>query len=119
MNRIWKKLRETKGAALALALFLCAAAFLLLSVSPGESGDMTDEEARLSRTLSAIAGAGKTRIAVYYAAESGGRSVPCGAVIVSEGAGDIAVRLDLLRAAQTLLRLPAGAVEVFEAEGSE
>lgn len=118
MNGIWKKLRETKGAWTVLALSLCAAALLLLSFFPGNDGDMTAEESRLSGTLSAIAGAGETRISIYYAEESGGRSVPCGAVIVSEGAGDIAVRLNLLRAAQTLLRLPAGAVEVFEAEGS-
>lgn len=113
---MWKKLRETKGAMLSLALALCAAACLLLSLFPGGDAGMTAEEARLSRTLSAISGAGKTRISVYYASENGQKGAPCGAVIVAAGAGDVEVRLNLLRAAQTLLRLPAGAVEVFEAE---
>lgn len=115
MNRFWKWLRETKGILTVLALSLCAAVCLTLSAVPGESDGMTAEEARLSGTLSAIAGAGNTRISIHYSAENGNQGVPCGAVIVSEGAGDVAVRLNLLRAAQTLLQLPAGAVEVFEA----
>ena len=119
MNRLWQKIRETKGMAAALALLLCAAVCLLLSVSPGGDAGMTAEETRLSRTLSAIAGAGHTRISIYYSADGGGKGAPCGAIIVAEGAGDIAVRLDLLRAAQTLLHLPAEAVEVFEAEAGK
>lgn len=102
-----------------LTLFLCAAGCLLLSAFPERNGSMTAEETRLSGTLSAIAGAGETRISIYYSVESGRQNVPCGAVIVSEGAGDVTVRLNLLRAAQTLLRLPAEAVEVFVAEGGK
>ena len=40
-------------------------------------------------------------------------STPIGAVIVSEGAGNITVRLSLVRAVRTLLGLSEDAVEVF------
>lgn len=122
MKELGQKIKESKGTVWVLALLVCAAFFLLLPGSSGGDSAMTAEEKRLSETLSAIAGAGRTRISIYYSVSGSGLSgetrVPCGAVIVSEGADDIAVKLNLLRAAQTLLQLPAGAVEVFDAEGS-
>ncbi len=42
-----------------------------------------------------------------------------GVVIVAEGAGDLAVRMDLMRAAQTVLNVPLERVEVFEMKRSE
>ena len=84
-------------------------------------GGMTAEEARISQTLSRIAGAGETRVAVYYAQEasafgSGGGRTPVGAVVVARGAEDIVTRLELRRAAETLLGLSPGQVEVFAME---
>lgn len=117
------RIRAVKGGPWLLALLFCAAAMLLLRFSPGEGGGMTAEESRISRTLSRISGAGDTRVSVYYAQETAsfgaktGKS-PVGAVVVSQGAGDLAVRLQLQRAAETLLGLSPGQVEVFAMEAS-
>ena len=37
-----------------------------------------------------------------------------GVIVVAEGAADVIVRMDLLRAVQTVLNVPASAIEVFE-----
>ncbi|MBR5110175.1 MAG: hypothetical protein IK099_08265 [Clostridia bacterium] len=111
------KLKTVKGAPFVLALLCCAAALLLLPPGSGKPAAMTEEEQRVSATLEQIAGAGSVRVSIYYAQEAsafgGGSRTPVGAVIVARGAGDIAVRLNLLRAAETLLGLNASQVDVF------
>jgi len=42
-----------------------------------------------------------------------------GVIVVAEGAGNIAVRLDLQRAVQTVLDVPAANIEVFEMEAAQ
>ena len=95
-------------AALLLVVALC------LALGTAESGRtaQTDEEARLSRVLSAMAGAGTVDVAVYY-----DDAIPCGAVVVADGAGDAAVRIRLAGAITTLLGLDASRVAVYEREG--
>lgn len=120
MKQLLEKLKGIRGAGWLLALGLGAALCLLWSgASPGSPG-MTAQETRISATLSAIAGAGKTRVSVYYAQEEGVLSAngknPVGAVIVASGAGDVGVRLNLLEAARALLGLPADAIAVFPME---
>ncbi len=118
-----ERIKGWKGKAWALLLIACAAAYLLSALplfSPAPS-PMTEEERRLSATLSRIAGAGEVRLAIYYAQAASafggsGQKMPVGAVIVARGAGDVAVRLNLLRAAETLLGLSASQVEVFPME---
>lgn len=95
-------------AALALVVALC---LMLGSAESGKSAQ-TSDEARLSRVLSAMAGAGKVDVAVYY-----DDTVPCGAVVVADGAGDAAVRIRLSGAVTTLLGLDASRVAVYEREG--
>lgn len=118
MNKRLEKLKT--GKFLPLLLFLLLAAGLLLLAPSPSSTAMTSEEKRISRTLSRIQGAGETEIAVFYAAGDAGFSRtsqrPTGAVIVSQGAGDIGVRLRLMQAAETLLGLNSGSVAVFEME---
>ena len=100
-------------------LAVCVLAALFSRLAPA-SGGMTAEEARISRTLQSIAGAGETRLTVYYAQAAsltgGGGKTPVGAVVVARGAGDLTVRLRLQRAAETLLGLKADQVEVFSME---
>lgn len=92
------------------AMGVCVLACLLLgSAAPQEE---TQEE-RISRVLSALSGAGHTEVAVYYAPDS----VPCGAVVLSSGAADIGVRLQLTDAVSTLLGLDPSAVAVYPMEG--
>ncbi|MBQ2977504.1 MAG: hypothetical protein IJE17_08445 [Clostridia bacterium] len=116
------KLKGSKGSSWLLLALLLGVLLLFPLSEPRESG-MTDEEQRISATLSAIAGAGESRITIYYApAEKGfgaSAAMPQGAVILSRGANDIAVRLQLLRAAETLLQLPADRIEIFPMEEAE
>ena len=70
--------------------------------------------------LAQIAGAGRVRVVLYAEeeAQSFGQSRQkiVGAVLVSDGAGDPAVRIRLLQAAQTLFALPANSIEIFQME---
>lgn len=115
-----EKIKAMKGTPWLLLLAACAAAFLLLPLSGQPSSGMTEEERRVSATLCRIAGAGETRVSIYYAQESSAFGsalrTPVGAVIVSKGARDLQVRLELMRAAEALLGLSARQVEVFPME---
>lgn len=110
-----KKLLEAlKKDAWLVALFaLCAFGCLLLGRGDGTAAaSSTAEEARLARVLSAMQGAGRVDVAVFY--EDAENAVPCGAVVVADGAGDAAVQLRLARAVMTLLPLKADQIEVFQ-----
>ncbi len=120
MKNWLEKLRAVKGGGFILLAVCCAAAALLLPLGGSTSSGMTEEEQRLSATLSRIAGAGETRVSIFYAQPASAfgsvnREV-IGAVIVARGAGDVRVRLDLCRAAEALLGLSARQVEVFPME---
>ena len=109
MNR-WMSYLKKDGWILAALLF-CVALCLLLGAR--NEADST-EEGRISRVLSAIDGAGAVDVAVYYE-----ESIPCGAVVVAEGAGDVGVRLKLISAVTTLLGIGQSRVSVYEREGSK
>lgn len=91
------------------ALVLCAGLCLMLGVQ-GESA--STEESRISRVLSAIEGAGTVEVAVHYE-----DSLPCSAVVVAQGAGDVAVQLRLVSAVTTLLGIDQNRVAIYEREG--
>lgn len=102
------------AAALAAALLLCA-----LASGGGQGGEASQEEKRIAEVLSAIEGAGRVEVALFFgqsAGAFGASTAPTGAVVVAQGAGDMAVRLRLIRAARTLLGLPEAAVDVFVME---
>ena len=103
---------------------LLAAALLVWTLLPqgsGQSGSgMTDQEGRVAAVLSAIEGVGQVRVVVYAdeVSDSFGKTSaqPRGAVVVAQGADDLAVRLRLTAAARALLQLPANAIEIFPME---
>ena len=103
-----------RDAWLLIAIAACAALCLLLGMGE-QTPSATEDEVRLARVLSAMEGAGQVEAAIFYTADEA--AVPCGAVIVAEGAQNVAVRLQLTRAVCTLLGLEAGQVEVFKREG--
>ena len=83
----------------------------------------SDTEKRVAQVLSAIEGAGKVEVAIYYNTQEeeqdawGAKTVkayPVGVVIVAEGAGSMYVRLELLRAVQVMLGLSPDSVEIFQ-----
>ena len=121
MKKWLEAVKGMKGGVWLLLIAACALALLLPGSSQRKVG-MTEEEQRYSATLSRIAGAGEVRISIAYAQSASsfgsGNRQPTGAVIVAQGAGNVAVRLELLRAAEALLGLSAQEVEVFAMEGS-
>ena len=66
-------------------------------------------ETRLARVLSQIAGAGQVEVLVMEDGCDGVRGV----LIVADGADELTVRTELMRAAMTALDVPASSVEVF------
>ena len=115
MKALWEKLGKYR-------LWLIAALVLAIVAAVVSGGKTTDaassEERRIAEVLSAIDGAGRVEVALYYQKTDvvfgeTAQSKPCGMVIVAEGAQDLQVRLTLIRAARTLLNLPENAVDVF------
>lgn len=90
------------------ALCFCAALCLLLGV---QQETASTEESRISRILSAIQGAGDVEVALFYE-----DSAPCGAVIVAQGANDIAVQLRLTSAVTKLLGIDINRVAIYPKE---
>jgi hypothetical protein len=103
----------------------------LTTGSPASSASNSALESRLSSILSSIDGAGTVDVMIYEAAAETSSSVDwlggvsntsapqaVGVVVVADGASDVRVRLELIRAVQTLMDLPAGAVEVFQRKTS-
>lgn len=95
----------------------------LLMLETGDTGTATQEERRIAEVLSAMAGAGRVEVALYYAPQetdvfsASAAGAPTGALVVAEGAGDMTVHLNLIRAVRTLLGLSENAVDVFVMEG--
>lgn len=110
-------------AALWLACALGVLAMMIALGAGGESGAASQEEKRMAEVLSAIEGAGQVEVALFYAGEKDGlygtASQPTGALVVAEGADEMGVRLQLIRAVRTLLGLPENAVDVFVMEDGQ
>lgn len=92
---------------------------------PSAQQDGDGLEARLAAILSSMDGVGRVQVMIYdegndqseglfQVSASGSQDRPVGVVVVADGADDIRVRLELVRAVQTLMDLPADAVEVFQ-----
>ena len=104
------------------AVVLLAAALLLcwLAAASQRTGALP-LETRLARTLSCMEGAGRVEVTIRTreVASSGGvfgtsvsESMPCGAVVVAQGAQDPLVEMELRQAVCALLGLPASSVSV-------
>ena len=78
-----------------------------------DSDDALSIESRLEKTLSAMEGAGK--VTVMINSDSDGRVT--GVLVVSEGAADIGVRLELQEAVCRVLGVDVGCVGVVRMEG--
>jgi len=112
MKGSWSKLWIVAAAAVLLALML---------METNSGGTASQQEQRIAEVLSTMAGAGRVEVALFYAKQETGSfaatgDTPTGALVVAEGAGDMAVRLNLIRAVRTLLGLSENAVDVFVME---
>lgn len=116
LSRLRAAVTPQAAALLALALLLGALALA------GQRTSASPLEARLSRTLSGMEGAGRVEVTIRtreVKASAGAfgasqtESVPCGAVVVAQGAGDPLVEMELRQAVCALLGLPASSVSVM------
>ncbi|MDR0396686.1 MAG: hypothetical protein LBH66_05230 [Oscillospiraceae bacterium] len=134
----WRiRLKKFKGLEwIALVVLIGIAGSIALSDFGGAAGGQSGSaspgsalETRLASILSSIDGAGMVEVMIYEAASAASSSYDwlggaygggegsrqaVGVVVVADGAGDVRVRLELVRAVQTLMDLPASAVEVFQ-----
>ncbi len=91
------------------------------AVPAGASRASSDLESRMEATLSLIEGAGRVRVLVNRKeareatepASGDSAAEITGVIVVSDGADDLAVRLDLARAVQSLLGVPQSNIEIF------
>ena len=102
---------------------LCALVLMAVALfgAGGTDKGASTQEKRIAEVLSAIEGAGKVEVALFYAQNDSGfgasaSAAPTGAVVVAQGAQDMTVRLQLIRAVRTLLGLSENAVDVFVME---
>lgn len=94
-------------AALALCVMLC------LTLTSAGGTEATSTETQLRCVLSAMEGAGEVEVAVYYDSQA----VPCGALVVADGASSVSVHLRLTSAVSTLLGLDPACVAVYPRQG--
>ena len=127
-TRVQGIVKRLRAALTPQALALIAALTLLLFTSLRQRGNgQTQLEARASRVLSQMAGAGSVSVVIMtkpaapqasggigLSASGGaqGSESPCGAVAVAQGADDPFVQMQLTQALCSLLGLPASSVSV-------
>lgn len=77
------------------------------------SGASTDTERRLEKVLEKIIGAGEVQVMITQTPD--GETL--GVLVVAEGAGNISVKIEILRAVKTLLGVNADRIEIIEMRG--
>lgn len=127
-SEVLKKLKNVKNIEFIACVFILAIALLLFSLLNGstKSGDKqtevstsssgTEIEKRLENILEQIEGAGDVSVMITYESEvsSGGGNEISGVLVVSSGAENIKVRLNLLQAVKTALNVDVKIVEIFD-----
>ncbi len=83
-----------------------------LSVSTIKSSNMSEEELRLAYSLSAIKGVGEVRTMITY--KDSEKQIPESVIVVSKGAKQPRVVLEIKKACGVAVQVPPYKVEVFE-----
>lgn len=121
VRRLKDVLSRLRAALTPQAALLLAAALLLFWLAVSRQSGASPLEERLARTLSCMEGAGRVEVTIRTRevktsggtlAASAGEEVPCGAVVVAQGAQDPLVEMELRQAVCALLGLPASSVSV-------
>ena len=118
-----RALRRNQWLLLAALAALCILVLALGGRKTETSAPSTELEARLERVLSAIEGAGRVRVMIAAPQQTASAFAPAatalasGVLIVCEGADDLRVRLSIEQAAQALLGVESGRIQVIKMEG--
>ena len=97
-------------ALLAAGILAC----LLLGAAESTPHPAEGNDAYIASILSSMEGAGQVEVVVSYQGEDD--TVPCGAVVIAQGADDVLVQLRLRRALSALTGLPDSKIEIFKRE---
>lgn len=125
MGNFWAALKGAKRMEWIILLAVAAVLVLFFANRGAPEGQQTALEARMEAVLSAVRGAGRVRVLVSAGegdsqafAQQDPQSVR-GVVIVADGADDVRVALELSGAAQALLGVDAGKIQVLKMEGDK
>lgn len=133
LKEFWGKAKTIKNLEVIIAVIVIGVVLLIYAsaistdkTKKGGIGAETStfaegEELRLAEILSQIEGAGKVSVMITYEQKDEGIEVATekkvskikGVIIVAEGAKDVGVRLNLIRATQTVLNVKSNTIEVF------
>lgn len=137
-KEFYEKAKTIKNIEIIVAVILIAIVLLIYASSVNSQAKYTSNldtsttntleiEDRLANVLSQIEGVGRVSVMITYKEELTTKSVSTlgnkevkssesdikGVIIVAEGANDIAVKLNLIRATQAVLNINANTIEVF------
>lgn len=107
MKQLFEALKSARNMEILILIAMLCALFVMWM---GGAAQPDGEEARMERLLSGIEGAGK--VSVMIAQGSGGEIG--GVVVVSSGADDIRVKLELQRVVRTLTGLELEKIEIVK-----
>lgn len=125
LSAIFSRIKPVELFLICLVLLLFAYSYFFSGTKEQKAQTQTQEattlEMRMEQVLSQMQGVGEVRVIISWEEEESitafssqkETKTPRGAVVVAQGADDLRVRMELLRAAQALLHIPAQSVEVF------
>ncbi len=124
MGNFWAALKGAKRMEWIVLMAVAAALILLFASRSAPEGERTALEARMEAVLSTVRGAGRVRVLVSEGegdsqAFAQGEQKARGVVIVTDGADDIKVALELSGAAQALLGVDADKIQVLKMEADK
>lgn len=108
--KIFQKLKSIKHIEIIVAIAFAVIVLLIYSSSTETrtSSTQTDLETRLECVLSDIDGAGNVSVLI----NSNNDQID-GVIVVCSGADDIGVKLNILRAVETVLKIPTSQIEIL------
>lgn len=113
---LFQKLKNIKHIEIVIAVIFAVVILLIYLSSVGSSkststtNGQTDLEIRLCGILEDLEGVGKVSVMINYLDE---KQTMAGVVVVASGANDVSVKLQILRAVETVLNLPTTNIEIL------
>lgn len=113
-SSLFQKLKNIKHIEIIIAVIFAIIIMLIYLSSLGStkttSSNQTDLESRLCSILEDLEGVGEVSVLINYLDEE---ETKAGIVVVASGADDISVRLQILKAVETVLNLPTTNIEIL------
>ena len=110
-SKLFQKLKSIKHIEIIIAVIFAVIILLIYmsSVDTKSVSTSANLETRLENILSDIEGAGEVSVLINTTSED----VIDGVIIVSSGAENVTVKLNILKAVQTVLKIPTAQIEIL------